>query len=953
MSRGESEYALALEIRDGCGYEYRLGKELTPENGERQAQDDFILQKRLISSLKMLNPWMSDSDIETAVKKVKSPGRREGDTFVSVNENLYEILTRDILKLECVAEGGKKEYKSVKFIDFEDSFNNEFLITKGFEVSNENGTTEFDIVAFVNGIPIVICERRRQSKNMVLDEELLKKDIFSKLVKTSYESGIAGSCMINIIYTEQQGYMGSLTDHVHRYRGFGDWISKDWETRPFIKENLLALIKNGISFENSKDTGERIKSITSLSTMLGSQRLSQSFENGFSGRFDMFYGTDSDRAIESFAKRVIESPKSAGQKIAFITKRPSVKKSVERMVSVSKKHIRNFKRIGDFLFEKVDAEGMGMIFAGEDMLERLTDFCAEGFENDEFEKIIFIVDGFEHRGYDIEKLKNIFTGCMFFEFKWNHMPLEHEKKYAHQNVICKAPDIAIREGHIVKSIVKNKKAGFDTEDSRRENIEKKAIDILAHYVDSTHSQGFKGVLLCRDECDARLYYEKLMENIDSAGGENIKIGLYLKADKGDETDRLLKAFKDPLHKENTAIMITDHIPDSSFEMPHVKAVYCDCHAKSLQEAIRAVSIGCINVQYKGFSVFVDYAGVNRGCFIEEETIGENADLRGFVLSNENAKKRLEELRAGIKELIENENVIERVVRIMGSEHKRAEYEVLYSEFSKIMEELMSESNVAKCLDDFKWFSHIQAVLTAAYSPEKGFDTHYMGKRGKRFLNGYFSEMGIRDIIVPISVFDGDFGKRISCIGSSAARAYAIENAIRRAIDVNLDKNPEFYERLLSKLETILIDTQDNLLNREERLKGLWEDEIEEDVVKARRLGISIDAYRVMNIIDEYAMEDVQCDELLDMAVETSEKIMRIVEDNFVKGWNIEDEKLKAVEADILNMIIGEYADVFKLEDAKNVSKELLHFAVGSYETLEFKKRAKEVTVDDFMREILE
>ncbi|KDR95540.1 type I restriction enzyme, R subunit [Peptoclostridium litorale DSM 5388] len=953
MKRGESEYALALEIMDRCGYEYRLGKELTPELGERAAMDDFILQKRLISSLERLNPWMSDKDIETAVKKVKFPGRKEGDILISVNENLYEILTRDILKLESVGENGKKEYKRVRFIDFEDCFNNEFLITKGFEVLNENGRTELDIVAFVNGIPLVICERRQQSKNMVFDEELLKKDIISNLVKKSYESGISGSCMINIIYTESKGYMGSLTDHVHQYRGFGEWISKDWQIEPFVRENLLALIKNGIWFENSQDTGERIKSITSLSTILGARRLVQSFENGLSGHFNMFYGTDSDRAVESFTKHILESSKSEGYKIAFITKRPSVKKSVERMVSASKKHIRIFKRIADFLFEKADMEGMGMIFADEDMLGRLIDFCTAGFENEEFEKIIFAVDGFEHRGDDIEKLKKILPGCIFFEFKWNHKLLEHEKKYAYQKGLCKDPDIAIREGHIVKAIVKNKKTGFDTEDSKHKNIEKKAIDILARYVDSTHRQGFKGVLLCRDEYDAKLYYEMLMENIDSVGGENIKMELYLKADLGDETGRLLKAFKDPLHKENTAIMITDHIPDSSFEMPHVKAVYCDCHAKSLQEAIRAVSIGCINVQNKGFSVFVDYAGVNLDYFIEEETIGENADLRGFVLSNENAKRRLEELRGAIKELIENENVIERVVRIMGNKHKRAQYEAFYREFSKIMEELMSESHVAKHLDDFKWFSHIQAVLTAAYAPEKGFDMHYMGKRGKRFLNEYFSEIGIQNIIVPISAFDGDFGRKISCIGSSSARAHAIENAIRRAIEVNLDKNPEFYENLLSKLETILIDTQDDFFKREESLKGLWEEEIEEDIVKARKLGISIDAYRVMHIIDEYAMEDVKSNELLDMAVEISEEIMGIVESNFVKGWNIKKEKLKAVEADVLNMIIREYADVFKLEDVKNVSKELLHFAVCSYETLEFKKRAKEVTVDDFMREILE
>ena len=150
-----------------------------------------------------------------------------------------------------------------------------------------------------------------------------------------------------------------------------------------------------------------------------------------------------------------------------------------------------------------------------------------------------------------------------------------------------------------------------------------------------------------------------------------------------------------------------------------------------------------------------------------------------------------------------------------------------------------------------------------------------------------------------------------------------------------------------------MDTEDNILKREERLTKLLEDEIEADVVKARKLGISIDAYRVMCIVEGHIIQGVGHDDLIGMAVEISEGIMSIVEKNFVKGWNVKDEKLKAVEVDILNALMREYANMFKLDDMKNVSKELLYFAVGQYETLDFKNRAKEVSLDDFMREILD
>ncbi len=952
MNSGDSEYTLLFDIRDRCAYEYILGKELTPEQGERQAMDDAVLQKRLIISLKRLNPWMSDDDIETAVQKVKRPGRKEGELLVSVNENLYEILTRGVVKLESEGEIAEREYRSVRFIDFEDCHNNEFLITRGFEVSNETGRTEFDIVVFVNGIPIVICERRQLSQKILLDEELLKKDIFSKLIKSSYEAGIAGTGMINIIYTNSQGYMGSITDDIYQYKGFGSWTSRDWETEPFVKENLLGLVKNGICFENSQDTGERTKDITSLSTMIGVGQLARKFEEEASAEFKMFYGTDSDRAIRSFASCIFESDKSNGYKIAIVTKRDTVKKSVERMTSISRKHIRNFKRLGDFLFEGIPDYGMGMIFIDEVAIERLVDFCSENFGVEELKKIVFIVDGFEHKAGHIGRLEKIFSKCMFFKFNWNGSACETGRGRIEQNELCKGPDKAVSENEIVRVVIKNKKTGFDTESSAAMNIEKKAVDILGHYSDFAYRQGFKGVVICKDEHDAMIYNEMITKHIHMLGDENIKTGIHTKRNFTDECNRFLKSFKEPLAKENTAIMIIDHIPDSSFEMPYVKAVYCVCSAKSQEEAERAISIGCISGRGKMFSEFTDYAGANSGEFIEKDTILKNININAFALSQEDMKRRLKELGRSIKELIKSENVMEKIIKIMSDKHKRAKYEAFYREFSKIMEELMGESGMLEYTEDFKWFSHIQAVLKASYSPEEGFDMQYMGRKGKRFLNEYFSDIGIRDIVVPISIFDGDFGSRISSLGN-AVRAYSIENAIRRAIEVNLDKNPEVYEKLLEKLETILVDTEDNILKREERLTKLLEDEIEEDIVKARKLGISIDAYRVMGIVEGRIIQHVGHEGLLGMAVGISEGIMRIVEKNFVKGWNVKDEKLKAVEVDILNALMREYADMFKLDDMKNVSKELLHFAIGQYETLDFKKRAKEVSVDDFMREILD
>ena len=59
----------AVEYLKSLGYDCIEGDKLTPEAGERDTLSDVILNKRMMKSLKKLNPWISDENAAKVIRK--------------------------------------------------------------------------------------------------------------------------------------------------------------------------------------------------------------------------------------------------------------------------------------------------------------------------------------------------------------------------------------------------------------------------------------------------------------------------------------------------------------------------------------------------------------------------------------------------------------------------------------------------------------------------------------------------------------------------------------------------------------------------------------------------------------------------------------------------------------------------------------------------------------------
>ena len=110
----------AVELLESLGYTY-----VPPEDLERKRASfkEAILAGRLAAALQRLNPWLSETNIVTAIKAVTQV---PATSLAEANEKLYTSLTYGIA-LEQDRGDGRKSH-TVRFLDFDNPDNNEWIV---------------------------------------------------------------------------------------------------------------------------------------------------------------------------------------------------------------------------------------------------------------------------------------------------------------------------------------------------------------------------------------------------------------------------------------------------------------------------------------------------------------------------------------------------------------------------------------------------------------------------------------------------------------------------------------------------------------------------------------------------------------------------------------------------------------------------------------------------------
>jgi len=138
----------AIELFKKLGYNYFDAKSKMYE---------VVLEDRLKDSLLKINSWLSENNLQKVMRKILAV---DGSSLMEINSKIHKLITRaDALSLKPTPE---ESPKAVKFIDYENIENNDFLVVNQMKFKGERANSTPDLVVFINGLPLGVIEAKNQ-----------------------------------------------------------------------------------------------------------------------------------------------------------------------------------------------------------------------------------------------------------------------------------------------------------------------------------------------------------------------------------------------------------------------------------------------------------------------------------------------------------------------------------------------------------------------------------------------------------------------------------------------------------------------------------------------------------------------------------------------------------------------------------------------------------------------
>ena len=150
-----------LEQKLGWEVVYAYNTEILGENGTlgRYSYNEVILKRYLSKALFDNNDWMTEQYCAAAIKTLCN--YTASSSLMQINEEKYYML-RDGIPVQY-KKNGIFELRYAKVFNFDEPEKNHFLAVKEMKIHGSNYRRRTDIVGFVNGIPLLFIELKKQT----------------------------------------------------------------------------------------------------------------------------------------------------------------------------------------------------------------------------------------------------------------------------------------------------------------------------------------------------------------------------------------------------------------------------------------------------------------------------------------------------------------------------------------------------------------------------------------------------------------------------------------------------------------------------------------------------------------------------------------------------------------------------------------------------------------------
>ncbi|GAB6066260.1 HsdR family type I site-specific deoxyribonuclease [Aquifex pyrophilus] len=648
------------------GYTYVHGRELLPAKGERESLRHVVLKKRFISSIKRLNPGLRDEEAEEVYKKVLD---LESPDWNVKSVNFYRYLTEGV-KINYVDERGELRSKQVRLIDFENPYNNDFLIANQFEVEfqyQRGFTRKPDFVVFVNGLPLVIGELKslangQNFRDAYKDHEEKKKDI----------PQLYAYAQILVISDGYITKVGSPTSGLERFF-YWEGIESDDDVKPdpekrdsfifrykgeeltslevlvrglFKKERFIEYLRDFIVHETDKGVVKKIAMYHQFYAARKAIENSRKAIEGKDKRIGVVWhtqGSGKSLTMLFYTRKVLRE--LGNPLIIFITDRRELD---EQLSKLFEKHIGTVERAESIkdLKEKLSTKRGGVLFV---TIQKFSRRIGELKPINEREDIIVIADE-AHRSQYRELAQNmriVIPNASFMGFTATPVELHDRSTTAvFGNYISIYPmDKARRHGVVVPIMYESRLAKLhltnefideefeeldeETKDEQKakllrklekivlsseDRLRKIAKDIVAHFNERDKEYKGKGMIVTLSRKVAVELYKKIKEIPEAPSVEVVISGSKSRDEEelkpfirnAKQLEQLANDFKDA--KKDPKLVIVVDMWLTGFDVPPLHVMYID---KPMKGHTLFQAIARVNRVYPGkpSGLIVDYIGI--------------------------------------------------------------------------------------------------------------------------------------------------------------------------------------------------------------------------------------------------------------------------------------------------------------------------------------------------------
>lgn len=335
------EYSENILVQESAGdlLQHELGwrvvfaynEEKLGESGTfgRKSYKEVLLHRYFRKAIQKLNPWITLTQIDEAVQKFTAT--LSTSSLLQINEEKYDYIRKGV-PVTFKKPDGTSEEKRALIIDFLDPENNDFLAVKEMKILGEIYRRRTDIVGFVNGIPLLFVELKRNDVAVQNAYDDNYTDYLSTIPQLFHYNAFL---MLSNGLEAKVGTLGSKYEFFHEWKRLKESDAGSVALETMLrgicqKETFLDLLANFILYDHSD--GNTVKILARNHQYLGVNEAFKAYEDRKlrNGKLGVFWHTQGSGKSYSmlFLSQKIRRFAKGSPTIVILTDRDELNKQI-------------------------------------------------------------------------------------------------------------------------------------------------------------------------------------------------------------------------------------------------------------------------------------------------------------------------------------------------------------------------------------------------------------------------------------------------------------------------------------------------------------------------------------------------------------------------------------------------------------------------------------------------